>query len=971
MVGGDLKTMKFLSWSLNAPTDYYFDQYMVRGNDGWNVIDINAINSWPDSSRIFFRLFEKHADKIYAFGLHEFEVKGDGSIVDYQSGNPVLSSDGLSIQTWCKRSLQYLMETYHDVRYSIQIINFQSSGETSVDDILDQSSIQDTCIDQVYKIADLYIKNGYPIKDIEVDFERTSSRDGDEIKYRDFLIRIKNEVCIPLGLGLRVNCYAMTGDFTPSYYAWHDYKTLASGKDLRGNRAIDEFQLMTYDFSYAYSAPGPSTPLWWLEEVLNHVDESLPNDRTWIGNAGYGRRWGLDNQQPGKTVTYKDLVMWQNGMYIHNHEDVENHQWIWHKQSWLPFVGFNDKDSGYEKTFLHLYDKFSAKFAKVVDGSIDRVFYGGKDLITNYFKDQQPKFIGIQGIANQASLSGYVSVAYPSGITIDAKYLGKDVHFSAAYRANKALYVYDDNLGACVLDSSEKGEDGSVVFQFDLPSSGTYKLIALVNFNTYVNDSINAELNGSSFVIGGGNLDEWWPFFVDKYAWLEVGSFNFETSNTIICRPSKGYIWGFVICEDFDLNFIGGQVQFDANIYPFKKRGDINNGIVSKVDADIPDQFVLTGEILRRPPRPAIIFEDIFTHYENEGVSIDDDISDQPLYMHIQDHWDYGENVGSYGGSHICTDENGVYTIGFSDGNWSYKGDHVSASVGTNYSNQLILYKKFSGNIQCSADIVVSGSYPLGGIRLLADQEGNGNRGYLALLDYAQNKVVLVYENGSGGWEEIASAWMSETLVGLKGEMVTIKATVFKNKAYIDVGEVRYLDGVDLPYHVSTGAYGVFVKSGKMDVYRINISTVDRYEPLEKLTVTVDGQDYHFGEIQRKDTNGNPIDYDQYGYLIYSGIDISSTEPDSVEWDQDYQNLPLAVVDGWVGKKSIKVRLDDAGIWFTFFYIGDKEGYSVAYNSDIIGFIETAKRIYEHRCMGVGMWTMGQEDPLIFKYLPR
>jgi len=63
---------------------------------------------------------------------------------------------------------------------------------------------------------------------------------GDGEKYRDLLARIKQEVCVPLGLELRVNLYSMTGANNPNYYAWHSYPLMLEA-------GCDEFQLMTYE----------------------------------------------------------------------------------------------------------------------------------------------------------------------------------------------------------------------------------------------------------------------------------------------------------------------------------------------------------------------------------------------------------------------------------------------------------------------------------------------------------------------------------------------------------------------------------------------------------------------------------------------------------------------------------------------------------------------------------------------------
>lgn len=976
--------MKFLSWSLNAPTNTEFNRYAEKVGDKWVIKDPDAVLTWADARKDMFIMFEKYHEKITAFGLHDFGVNPDGSIYDYTTetrdennnriGTKVLNENGQVVR-WVKNSLQYLMETYPHIRYSIQLINMQGEGESKVDGFLDDVAKWDVCISETKKVAEQYIARFPMIKDIEVDFERAYHREGDEIKFRDFLVRMKNEVCIPLGLGLRVNLYAMTGDFVPNYYAWHDYKTLASAKDKNGNRAIDEFQLMTYDFSYAYSAPGPSTPIWWLTNVLEHVKNSLPPEKTWIGNAGYGRRWGLDNKQSGRVVTYKQLVMWQNGMYVHNHSDAENGKWIWHNQDWLPFVGWEDEESGYEITYPHLYDRFDVTMSRDTGrGTVNRTNYAGKDIITSYFKSQQPKFTGIQAILSEPSaMDGNVSEIYREGVMIPAEYLGKNTTFSSAKRASRAVYHYSSSSNSCVRATDETGRDGKISYTFSVAKVGKYRLIALVHFNTFMNNEINARLNGQPLVIGGDNLVEWWPFFIDKFAWLDVGTFDFETENVLEILPSRGYIWGFVVCEDFEQNFLGGEVEFNSFVAPFMKRGGVDEkGNIEKIVADLPEKFTLTGEILRREPRPAIIFEDTFIHYLNRSDVRNEieekgfyDVKREAYYMAIQEDYSSGAIVGRANGKNVCTDENGVRAVGFSDGVWRLGEDGVvRGSANAGLTSQLVLHKEFGCNIQVRADIAVSGTYPFGGIRFLASEEGNGNQGYVAVLDYSMNRVSIFYEDGKGGWEELVHAWMSDQLINLKGKTASMTVSVLDGKAWVMVGDRVYINGYELPYKTESGAYGVFIKSGNISLSFFNISTLDRYEPLEKMRVEVDGKEYSSGEVPRT------VGYDEFGYLVYSGLDINSTNMDGHKWSLDYINEPLAVVPSWEGRKKIRVQMVDAGIWFSFFYIGDKEGYSVAWNSDLAGFITTSHLIYRYGCRGVAMWTIGQEDPLIFEYIP-
>lgn len=983
--------MEFMTWSHNAPSSGQFNNYMQRVNGGWEIVDPDAINDWSLVRRSMFYMFEKYHHKIKDFGMHEFGVRDNGEIYDYRATSiNILTDDLSSIRSWVPTSLQYLMENYPNINYSIQTICFGQKVDKFLH--INEDAIP-TFIEHLYRIAELYQDRWSQVNTIELDFEKTYTlNEGDPIYddrgaedrqvigyatgddwdvYADFIKKVKDEVCIPLGMKLRVNMYAMTGDFNPHYYGWHDYKTLASRVDKNGNQAIDEFQLMTYDFSWAGSAPGPSTPQWWLRQVLDHVEDSLPPNKTWIGNAGYGRRWGLDNQQPGNVVTFGQLVMWQNGMYVHNHdgaEDGEPDKWIWHNQDWLPFVGFNDPDSGYQITYPHLYDKFKVFHSKTVSGTVNRTTYGGYDIITSYFKSQQPEVSGVQAVVNNPSISGNVSGLYTTRGETKLGY-----HFPGAYRPNRAQYQYDKNLEACVPVPDDSGETGKIVYNFSVSNPGTYRLVALVHFNTLHNDEINITLNGSPVTIGGDNLEDWFPFFVDKSAWLDVGSFTFESSNTIEVGVSKGYIWGFLVCESFDQRFLGGQVEFDSNLQPFQKRDAQGR----PTTADMPAEMTITGEILRRPPRPAIIFEDNFSHMLNQeepGYNI----AKIPYYMTVQETWNSGdiERWHEEQEAYACTDSQGFRMVGFSNGTWSLQEDGtVRSGAGVNQSNQLILYRKMKSNIQVRADIAVSGTYPKVGIRLLASREGDANEGYLALLDYHQNKVVLLYEDGARNFTQIAEAWMSPQLENLKGSTVTLYATVMNGKAYVRVGDRMYINGADLPTVPTRGAYGVYVSEGTVTLSMLNISTVDRWEPLEKMEVEIDGQTYPFGEVDRG------LSYDEYGYLIYTGLEVEDIdtgdetpgEPGgsvSLDFDEDFLNMPLARHPSWTGDKKIKVRMVDAGIWFRNLYIGDSEGYSVAYNSDYIGFVETVKLINQYKCKGVAMWDIGQEDPLVYTYLP-
>ncbi|QZT34680.1 hypothetical protein HUR95_04905 [Caldalkalibacillus thermarum TA2.A1] len=228
-------------------------------------------------------------------------------------------------------------------------------------------------------------------------------------------------------------------------------------------------------------------------------------------------------------------------MYKHNEgERRKDGTFHWNDQPFLTFAGFHDDESHYQKTFLHVYDWFLAPYARVKRfndrNTINRTTYGGQPIMTTYFKSQKPIISGVQAVL-----------------------------------------------------TSPDQKAGRLVYNFTLSGSGTYRLIALVSFPFYGNDRIEVKINGQSVTIGGNNLEEWYPFYVDGHHYYDVGSFSFGTSNTIEVGLTNGaIIYGFIVCQSFDQNFIGGSALYDTNIQPFYKRGEVVDGKTTKVKADVP-----------------------------------------------------------------------------------------------------------------------------------------------------------------------------------------------------------------------------------------------------------------------------------------------------------------------------------------------------------------------------------------------
>ena len=277
--------------------------------------------------------------------------------------------------------------SYPGIKFYLQTICF---GWDKVKQLLDNAATnsegrlpQDQYIYEMGKVFDLYATSrntGKPLhwEGIELDVEATLSGDNTILPYDDYYIsfinKVKNQLCIPRGLKLRVNAFAQWGDLIPYYYRFHNYKKFATATDANGNASIDELQLMTYDFAWSGSAPGASTPTFWFREVGDwakqcfdktiNTSAKLTIDKVFFGSAGYGNRWGIATEgQSGHAITFRNLLGWQNGLY--KHFDQQGSTYVYHNQEYLTQNGYEDPVSKNQIMLQHVYDYGNAKYGTI------------------------------------------------------------------------------------------------------------------------------------------------------------------------------------------------------------------------------------------------------------------------------------------------------------------------------------------------------------------------------------------------------------------------------------------------------------------------------------------------------------------------------------------------------------------------------------------------------------------------------
>ncbi|WP_163530905.1 hypothetical protein [Halobacillus ihumii] len=1061
----------------------------------------------------FHRSLRNYHDQIYSIGLHEFGVDSEGKIYDYSSGgyyfddvNGSLSHTGVRMPI----ILENDMIEYPDLNWHMQFIipfDWATVKDVLSNDVTNSAGRlpQEQLILELNAIVDVYKSSrnsGTPLNmvGIEIDFEGSMTSDpnaqGYDQRYIQLLERIKNEVCIPKGKRLRVNSYGMWGNSTPYYYRFHNYKLFAESTDMNGNPTLDELQCMTYDFHWGGSSAGASTPIWWLTDVCEWIEEAIgqnPNaalkkENVYVGAAAYGHRWGMHDEsvvEAGTTITYLQLLDWQNGRYKHyqriqkdvDGDGTDETVFQYSPQDYLYFAAEEDGESLNEVMYPHVYDYFEPKYVDIKEhnggtstatiGEYNRVEYA-----TSFSKQQMPVWTNVHDIANiPDNVSGKAfAVNPPEGVgdkspyserrqydpnldpdTLDFNHVVKTVDGTdevfVGYEFVHRIWSPNSDGTACL---QEQVPEGLVEYNVNVPASGDYQIVAITSFSWYDQMTLVGNVNSTNFTIGGGNTEEWYPFVLNGSHWYDCGTFTLnEGSNTITVDGAGSTeftpIFGFVVCDAFDQNYSGGELMLNSNLQPLKKKSsddfnkDTNGNTILPKNADFPTKMALAAKMLRRDARPAILWEDNFQSYYDSERAFNDEpqpqLQDTTYYREAQRGYTVqgqGDNLGTNeNGEKICYSD--PRNVGFTTGSWQIMNE--SGSIVLDYndsaSSQLVLAKKWEGNIQIEATMqIISGSKA--GIRLMAQNEGSVADGYAFRVDLTRNysftnsagqtvtgtgvtELVLeedTYNAETDSWEYTETIVARQPLLNVsEGDEVTftaknlgeqcvlyvdgVQAFVEDNstiegenltKVFVNNGDVDPASG-NVTLQRTSGACGLYAWDAHIQATLLGISTLDRWETLEKFEVEVDGERREYGRIAR-----SGYDYDKYGYLIYSGLDETETrdeapsEDGTTDRDTDTTDKELVyesevsldyeiTVDGWnswQGDKEIKVILKDAGVWFGQMLIGDREGMSVMWVGDAQSFLRTMNiAVNDFGLKGVGLWTMGYEDPRMFEMIPK
>jgi len=96
----------------------------------------------------------------------------------------------------------------------------------------------------------------------------------------------------PQGKLVIISVMSRTSPTAEPWYREYNYRELG--------RYADYVQIMSYDFSFSTSAPGPIAPLDWVKKVMAYAVSEIPSEKILMGVPYYGRAW---KNESGKWVS--------------------------------------------------------------------------------------------------------------------------------------------------------------------------------------------------------------------------------------------------------------------------------------------------------------------------------------------------------------------------------------------------------------------------------------------------------------------------------------------------------------------------------------------------------------------------------------------------------------------------------------------------------------------------------------------
>lgn len=806
---------------------------------------------------------DQFGNKFTAVCLFWFDIQADGTL-----------KAAISDLDAAMEQARQIHEKWPHIRWLLTVKN---DGVTSRIEPIVKNELgeQDQFINEIHRILDQY----HWVDGLDADLERLPNDQVDKIYqlYDRMYLEVKNR---PANRFLHLDLPPMYGPYdTIGPEKWCSYERL---KDR-----CDTAQIMTYGFAWAGSAPGPTSPIEWQKRVMRYAVSAFNPQQVFMGVPAYGYRWEISHYPKNVGRTYRgygggfpDFLRWMIGDLSH----TDSYRGGAETQAYVPFFSFFDQQDSVHQLFLHIYDYVDA--GEDEDSTdLHRGSFGRKSFLTAYNKTQKTTF---------------------ETIVSDQNVSDADLVQGAMIREDTFISPRKPTTGET---------EGYAKWTFSVAQTGTYDIVAQVQYPWFDQQKLAVKIDGISYTIG--DVPQHYPYHRAVH-WVKVARLSLTAGNHIFEVLGEGsqygtVFYGFRVCQQFEESREAGEAAFTLRPRKFLDR-DRNDAWPYE------NRFKMTLETVRRPPEPAIIFYDDFRDWENQlppekytvqsgtwKVNKDQDDDSSRPYTWVTGS---GKFIISYSqfenvtvDAHMRIDSTGKAGITFDD---------LWFCLNMNY---------------------LGGRYELyQGGNLLAYQWPNG---LLDLNVYYQMRLKV-----RGG----------EIVCSLN-----------------DVPVIQHT----LSNQVGAGAWGV---QSDVPVACDLLVGADShwYDPQEAIDVVLPDQTVQtLGRIPRQ---GVTWDQNWGFFYLESGeeYDTRLDPPDGMDKDisKDWVYLHTPVFTLTEGDYPITIKMRDQGVWLSRVYLGDADGFSIA----VFPFADTVLRqadiaAYEFQARGIGLWSVGQEDPQLWHML--
>ena len=218
-----------------------------------------SVSLWaPYASRLEMATIEANADLIDELNFVWYELVGSGRI-----------RGGIGARQ--------AMEAAR--RLGIHVVPSIANSGFNRDFVIEAIGTAEARTAHVADLAALVVDNGFD--GIDIDYESLYAED------RDLFSLFIEELAVALHAEnklLSIAVHAKSSE--PGSWSGpqaQDWQRLGA--------AVDFFKIMTYDFHYSTSEPGPIAPLAWVDEVLDFAATVVPPEKTYMGLHFYGYDW--------------------------------------------------------------------------------------------------------------------------------------------------------------------------------------------------------------------------------------------------------------------------------------------------------------------------------------------------------------------------------------------------------------------------------------------------------------------------------------------------------------------------------------------------------------------------------------------------------------------------------------------------------------------------------------------------------